>query len=261
MKSSFSILAITLFVAICSLSCQKSKDKAKCEGPLITKADSLSCDTSRCNFLCNGPFKTKEDSLACATYCGNSNPNPTDGWGYFDLILDDVSYHFPGVLTQNADGWKYGASLVNGVAGAGFAIQGDIMKQNPSAFRLQFHFNYEAITGPGTYVIPKMDDAHPFQFVAANINPSGTMPPDFLGDATILDMKLNSKRVKNGDDCDETEIAVASQTLVITKWANAGQIVEGTMSGTLYENFKTLAACKDSKPVTYTGSFKIKRRM
>lgn len=252
-------------MAVCTWSCQKSKDKTKCEGPLITKADSLSCDTSRCNSICKGPFKTKDDSLACVTYCGGTdsvpNTNPTNGYGYFDLILDGVSYHFPGVLTQNADGWKYGAVLMNGVGGTGFAIQADIMKQNPALNRLQFHFNYDAITGPGTYVIPKMEDGFPFRFVTANLNPNGTIPPDFFGDATLLDMKLNAKRVKKGDDCDDTEIAVASQTLVITKWANAGQIVEGTLSGTLYENLKTAMNCKDSRPVTYTGSFKIKRIM
>lgn len=260
----FYFALISLATAFFFSACNSSREKSN--NPKISLADSLKSDTSFCR-ICRDTtrVKSKTDSLACNQFCGNwqdtTNTSNVNSDGYFDLLLDGVSYHFPYAMTQRADGWKYGAAVTY-IPSSGFAIQGDVLKQSPTINRFQFHFNFEEVTGPGTYVIAEINDTHPLNFVTANLNPTGVAVPDFFSTATLLDCTINQRRVKNPDgDCDATDLPLATHTLVITKWGPAGTIIEGTISGTLHENLKTATSCKDSEAFPYQGSFKIRRIM
>ena len=71
---------------------------------------------------------------------------------------------------------------------------------------------------------------------------------------------VNVARVHNGNDCDETTLPIATQTIIITQWAaNANDVMIGSFSGTFYENLHAAVNCTTSEPHTYSGSFKLKR--
>lgn len=69
----------------------------------------------------------------------------------------------------------------------------------------------------------------------------------------------NFARHLTDENCEFTELTSAFNTLTITKWGTPGQIGEGTVTGTLYENSKTVWDCSNSTGKSFSFKFKLKQ--
>lgn len=256
----FRLLGLVILLSIAA--CTSSSDKNP--NPKMTLADTLSTDTSFC-YRCLRANKTKTDSLACVQFCKGSGTG-TDvlngiNYGYFELTIAGKTYHFTGMgvddAPKDAEGFVQKGVLAMGNGSLG--ISGSEQKNN-TIFKISFSFNVAGVNGPGTYTFNAYTFTPAISNVMGNLNPLGLAECNIFTNCKSFEIMLNQSRQKDiDDDCISTDLPIATQTLIITKWGNPGTIVEGTISGTVYENMQSGMACKSTEIIPYTGTFKIRR--
>ncbi len=198
------------------------------------------------------------------TTLGGTGGGGQDTTYYLQLTFKGVTYVCAGVGSDSiveADGNRAATCAVYGgifvIAGASSHYIDD-SKSNGFSFGA----TCLGITGIGTYSFNDLT-ADPKSFnmgVRVAPGPSSAVLPTTT---IVYNNSLNEERHHDiSGNCISTAITIATQTLHITQWGNnPNDVVEGTFSGTIYENGKTAYDCTNSEAQSFTGSFKLKRSM
>jgi len=179
----------------------------------------------------------------------------TGGITYFsyDLLSSQASTVFPEGDTRFAVAtWDYSNQVFSISANSSFLL--DATK----SFGFEFGYGNPDVNGVGTYTFTKSAVANKkvVNFtIRSGIGASDLLQSNYNGYLNTG----NFIRYLSGSNCVVTETTSHVNTLIITRWGNPGEYVEGTINGTLYEFAKTAYSCSNSIPKPYTVEFKLKR--
>ena len=138
------------------------------------------------------------------------------------------------------------------------ASQSSFLLDATKSFGYSFSYINPDVTGPGTYTFSTFATGNKTIVIARRTgtgDPLAWITPGY----NSYENSGNYTRQKVNDVCEESEISSAVNTLVISKWGNPGQLIEGTMNGTLYENTKGRYNCQNSIAMPFSVEFKLKR--
>ena len=199
------------------------------------------------------------------TFTTTGGGGGTTDTGYFRLITGGITYFSYDLLSPKASTifpegdtrfavatWDNSNQVFSISANSSFLL--DVTK----SFGFDFGYGNPDVHDVGTYTFGKSigTDKKVISFTIR----SGIGANDFL--QTNYNGYLNtgnfiSQLTNLG--CEQTEITSAINTLIINRWGNPGEYIEGTINGTLYENIKTLINCSNSLAKPFVVEFKLKR--
>lgn len=185
--------------------------------------------------------------------------------GYFNLIVDGVSYSADDLFGPNAnhvfpEGDQRYAILTLDSSTGEFAIaaQSTYINDDAKSSGFSFQILYKPISGIGTYNF-NCDASGEKSAIFQKRNNTGPSDPT-TNNFDQYTTGGNAHRSPDGTGgCDVTSVNCANNTIQITNWQEPGGFIQGTFIGTVYENTKTDFACQNSTSHNYSGSFKLKR--
>ena len=259
-------LVLTPILALLIIAgCAKNNTTAKCTRPYASVQDSLACINS-----CGPPYASFSDSIICVY----SKLAAVDSCSLFFTFTVDGNtkttagnYHYLGCPNHiGADGKIQFATL--GYTPHTGTVPDDIFSlvcsnnsdgySDSSSTGFGLFLSYTGALSVGTFTIDDIVSNNNTKSVIISYK-TGTGPIDHMTNYITYGNDQNLTRVMSGGSCNETSQTVANQTLTITKWGGLGAIIEGTISGTLYENYHSGASCVNSVPHSYTAQFRLVR--
>lgn len=189
----------------------------------------------------------------------------TTDTGYFRLTIGGITYFSYDLMSPKAatifpEGDTRLAYVTRNIGTGEFNIasQSSFILDASKSFGYSFGYINPDVNSTGTYSFAQAPAAGNKTIEIAIRNAAGA------SDAT----QANYNDYLNGSNftrhltnfyCDQTEITSAINTLIISRWGNPGEFIEGTINGTLYENIKTYISCSNSIAMPFVVEFKLKR--
>jgi hypothetical protein len=189
----------------------------------------------------------------------------TTDTGYFRLTTGGITYFSFDLLSPKAatifpEGDTRSAYVTRNIGTGEFNIssQSSFILDVSKSFGYSFGYINPDVNGTGTYSFAQSTAAGNKAIEIAIRNAVGA------SDAT----QANYNDYFNGGNftrhltnltCEQTEISSLVNTLIIGRWGNPGEFIEGSISGTLYENIKTAINCSNSIAKPFVVEFKLKR--
>lgn len=202
------------------------------------------------------------NEIQFTTGSGISNSDST----YFKLTAGGITYfsydildpvHGNNVFPEGDTRFAFATwDSSNGVFS--LASQSSFLMEPAKSFGFSFSYMNPDVNGTGTYSFGKFpsDDKN----IVIHLRTStGDVDPVFNSGYNIYMNIGNFTRHMVDSNCEESEITSAVNTLVISRWGDPGQLIEGTIQGTLYENIKTSFNCQNSNPMSFSVEFRLKR--
>jgi hypothetical protein len=203
---------------------------------------------------------------------GNEKQFTTGGGGggndtaYFKLTVGGVTYFSYDML----DPLLAGKVFPEGDTRAAFVTwdstnqvfsvtsQSSILLDPSKSFGYSFSYINPDVKSTGTYSFGKFPAANKAIFITIRTGTGAALSWSTPG-YNSYENYGNYTRHKVNDNCEEIEITSAVNTLIISRWGNPGQLIEGTIQGTVYENIKGSYNCQNSIAMPFSVEFKLKR--
>ncbi len=190
-----------------------------------------------------------------------TNAGGTADTGYFKLTVDGVvyfSYDFlsPAGATVFPEGDTRDATIGTTL---GFVIHVVSSRLGDVSSPFGFFFDYQnlEVNGIGTYQFTKGDSSKQAHMILRT--GTGAYDPITNPSYNLYDSGINYARHFQ-DSCHRAESSYAVNTLTITHWGDPFvDFIEGTITGTIYEDAKAQQNCANSMPKSYTVEFKLLR--
>lgn len=141
------------------------------------------------------------------------------------------------------------------------ASQSSFLLDGSRSFGYSFAYLNHDVTGTGTYSFGKFSTS-PHRSITSTLRtgPGSSdfvMNPSFNGYGSYGNYE---RHTEPGGNCKETELTSGINILIITRWGNPGEFIEGTLTGTIYEYYKCVYNCQTTPSgLPYTVEFKLKR--
>jgi hypothetical protein len=138
------------------------------------------------------------------------------------------------------------------------ASQSSFILDPAKIFGYSFSYINPEVNAPGTYSFGKFVAANKTIVIAIRTStgdPLAWTNPGY----NSYENSGNFTRHPVTGNCEEVELTSAVNTLVISRWGNPGQLIEGTIDGTVYENIKGVFNCQNSITMPFTVEFRLKR--
>ena len=138
------------------------------------------------------------------------------------------------------------------------ASQSSFLLDASKAFGYSFSYMNPDVNSAGTYSFDKFLNPKKSIVIAIRTDKGDPLAWITPGYNSYENSGNFTRHTVNGN-CEQVELTGALNTLIISKWGNPGQLIEGTITGTLYENTKGIFNCQNSIPMPYSVEFKLKR--
>ncbi len=139
------------------------------------------------------------------------------------------------------------------------ASQSSFLLDPAKSFGYSFSYINPDVTSTGTYSFGKFPAENKAIVIAIRTGTGAALAWSTPG-YNSYENSGNYTRHKVNDNCEESERTSAVNTLVISRWGNPGQLIEGTIQGTVYENTKGVFNCQNSITMPFSVEFRLKRR-
>ncbi len=185
--------------------------------------------------------------------------------GYFRLITGGVIYFSydlqdPKVTTVFPEGDTRIAFVTRDASQNTFSVaaQSSFVLNPTKSFGFSFGYINPDVNGTGTYSFAKAP-ASGEKAIEIAIRSGPGASDAFTPNYNTYANSGNYTRRFVEEECVFSEIVSQTNTLIITRWGNAGEFIEGTITGTLYEAAKTSLNCTNSVAKPFLVEFKLKR--
>ncbi|MEI7726834.1 MAG: hypothetical protein WCK09_17120 [Bacteroidota bacterium] len=136
--------------------------------------------------------------------------------------------------------------------------QSSILLDPAKSFGYSFSYMNPDVNSTGTYSFGKFPAANKTILVTIRTGTGPALSWSTPG-YNSYENYGNYTRHKVNDNCEEVETTSAVNTLIISRWGNPGQLIEGNIQGTVYENIKGSYNCQNSIAMPFSVEFKLKR--
>lgn len=219
---------------------------------------------------------TKYYARAYATNCngtsyGNEIIFTTTGGGgstdtgYFRLTTGDITYFSYDLMSPKAatifpEGDTRFAYVTRNIGTGEFNIasKSSFIIDVSKSFGYSFGYINPDVNGTGTYSFAQAPAAGNKSIEITIRNAAGASDASQVNYNDYLNGGNFTRHLTNLT-CEQTEITSLINTLIISRWGNPGEFIEGTINGTLYENIKTFISCSNSIAKSFVVEFKLKR--
>jgi hypothetical protein len=189
----------------------------------------------------------------------------TTDTGYFKLTTGGITYFSYDLLSPKAAtifpvGDSRFAYVTRNIGTGEFNIasQSSFILDVSKSFGYSFGYINPDVNGTGIYSFAQAPPAGNKSIEIAIRNAAGPSDASKPNYNDYLNTGNFTRHLTNLD-CVQTEITSAINTLIISRWGNPGEFIEGTINGTLYENIKTGITCSNSTAKPFVVEFKLKR--
>ena len=136
--------------------------------------------------------------------------------------------------------------------------QSSFLLDPAKSFGYSFSYLNPDVDRAGTYSYGKIANPKKTMVIAIRTGTGDPLAWITPGYNTYENSGNYTRHTVNGN-CEEAELTSDLNTMVISKWGDPGQLIEGTITGTLYENTKGVFNCQNSIAMPFSVEFKLKR--